>query len=81
MTNGRQLVTEVSEDFLTWLAVERGRAINTLKAYERDLKRYHAHLVSRKRTPIDADDNDVIAFVLDLQVSGFSSVLSGTHVS
>lgn len=26
-----------AEDFLTWLAVERGRSANTLAAYRRDL--------------------------------------------
>jgi len=33
-----------SEEYLTWLAVERGRAANTLAAYRRDLAAYEAWL-------------------------------------
>lgn len=33
-----------AEEFLTWLAVERGRAPNTLSAYRRDLRDYWAWL-------------------------------------
>ena len=29
-----------AEEFLTWLAVERGRSVNTLDAYRSDLRRY-----------------------------------------
>ena len=32
------------EEFLTWLAVERGRAPSTLEAYRRELERYAAFL-------------------------------------
>ena len=55
------------DDFLTWLAVERGRSLNTLSAYRRDLLRYQVHLAERARSVIDADDDDVIAFVHGLQ--------------
>ncbi|MEL7210881.1 MAG: site-specific integrase, partial [Actinomycetota bacterium] len=33
-----------AEDFLIWLASERGRSPNTLAAYRRDLRQYQAHL-------------------------------------
>jgi integrase/recombinase XerD len=50
-----------AEDFLTWLAVERGRSANTLAAYRRDLRRYAQFLAERDRTvehaePADLDD-------------------------
>jgi integrase/recombinase XerD len=32
------------EEYLTWLAVERGRSSNTLAAYRRDLRRYWSYL-------------------------------------
>ncbi len=52
-----------SQDFLTWLTVERGRAANTLVAYARDLGRYEQHLGQRNSSVLDAADDDVIAFV------------------
>ncbi|MCU1461548.1 MAG: Tyrosine recombinase XerC [Acidimicrobiales bacterium] len=36
------------EEFLSWLAVERGRSINTLAAYRRDLAAYAEFLTGRK---------------------------------
>ncbi len=36
-----------AEEYLSWLGVERGRAVNTLAAYRRDLLAYHAHLASQ----------------------------------
>jgi len=51
-----------SEEFLSWLAVERGRARNTVLAYHRDLASYEETLVSRGRlTPAAADRDDVHA--------------------
>ena len=52
-----------AEDFLVWLVVEKGRSPNTLAAYRRDLLRYRDHLNRRGRTAVDADGDDVIAFV------------------
>jgi len=60
------------DDFLTWLAVERGRSKNTLEAYRRDLRRWHQHLRRRRRSEIDADADDVIAFVHVLQGEGLA---------
>ena len=60
------------DDFLTWLAVERGRSPNTLSAYRRDLDRWHAHLKRRGRTELDADSDDVIAFIHVLQGEGLA---------
>ncbi|MEQ8839501.1 MAG: site-specific tyrosine recombinase [Acidimicrobiales bacterium] len=52
-----------AEDFLVWLAVEKGRSTNTLSAYRRDLVRYRDHLERRDGTVITATEDDVIAFV------------------
>ena len=52
-----------AEDFLVWLAVEKGRATNTLSAYRRDLLRYRDHLVRRGQTVVSATEDDVLAFV------------------
>ncbi len=61
------------EDFLTWLAVERGRSVNTLSAYRRDLARYQLHLDRRGRTAISASADDVIAFVHVLTGEGLAA--------
>ena len=37
---GETVISVLAEDFLTWMAVERGRAANTLAAYRRDLQVY-----------------------------------------
>lgn len=44
-----------AEEFLTWLAVEQGRARNTLHAYRRDLAAYEHFLAERGRRVEDAD--------------------------
>ena len=41
------LVPAEVDEFLTWLAVERGRAPGTVEAYRRDLRRYAAWLDGR----------------------------------
>ena len=51
------------EDFLVWLAVEKGRATNTLSAYRRDLVRYRDHLGRRGVGVVDAAEDDVLAFI------------------
>jgi integrase/recombinase XerD len=54
------------EEFLTWLAVERGRAPSTIQAYRRDLARYAAWL-ERQRLPIaGVAEADLVRYVGDL---------------
>ncbi len=60
------------DDFLTWLAVERGRATNTLSAYRRDLTRWIQHLSRRRKNELTATPDDVIAFVHVLQGEGLA---------
>ena len=45
-TNGPPALDPSAEDYLTWLAVERGRATNTIAAYRRDLVAYEQFLRS-----------------------------------
>ncbi|HEY5251660.1 MAG TPA: site-specific integrase, partial [Acidimicrobiales bacterium] len=54
-----------AEEFLTWLAVEKGRARNTVVAYRRDLLVYEAFLTSQGRTLDDADPGVVEDYVAD----------------
>lgn len=75
-----------SEEFLSWLSVERGRAKNTLAAYRRDLFAYEAALAAVGRTPIDALPGDVERHVASLRgrqspasVARALSCLRGLH--
>src|ERR1700704_5304905 len=58
------------EEFLTWLAVERGRSANTLEAYRRDLRGYHAWLVERGTTVEAVGEADITEFVGHLRTLG-----------
>ena len=62
-----------AEDYLTWLAVERGRSANTLEAYRRDLGRWQLHLARRHVTVADSTEDDVVAFVHVLQGEGLAA--------
>ena len=58
------------EEFLTWLAAERGRAANTLAAYRRDLRAYH-HWLSERGLGLGAVDEPTLdAYVAHLRRSG-----------
>jgi integrase/recombinase XerD len=51
-----------SEEYLSWLAVERGRARNTLLAYHRDLAYYEETLADRGlQSPAGAERGDIDA--------------------
>ena len=43
-----------AEEYLSWLAVERGRARNTLASYRRDLVAYEAALGGHGKTLAEA---------------------------
>jgi integrase/recombinase XerD len=60
-------LSPAAEEYLSWLAVERGRATNTLAAYRRDLVHYEAALAARGRTPLDARREDVEHYVARLR--------------
>lgn len=69
MSTTRALGTE-AEEYLSWLAVERGRAPNTLAAYRRDLAAYEAFLAERGATVQDAGPPTVLAYLRSLQQRG-----------
>jgi integrase/recombinase XerD len=51
------------EEFLTWLAAERGRSPNTLAAYRRDLQAYWSWLAERGVALGAVTEDDVVAYV------------------
>jgi integrase/recombinase XerD len=63
-------LSEAGEEFLSWLAVERGRAGNTVVAYRRDLASYEAWLLERGVSLGEVTDADVESYVGYLRSSG-----------
>jgi integrase/recombinase XerD len=59
-----------AEEFLTWLAVERGRSANTLAAYRRDLRGYTVWLAAQGRSLETATEPDVERYVARLRAEG-----------
>ena len=59
-----------AEEFLSWLAVERGRSTNTLAAYRRDLAAYVTWLDGDGRSLEDVSEPDVERYVAQLRSEG-----------
>jgi integrase/recombinase XerD len=59
-----------SEDFLVWLAAERGRSKNTIAAYRRDLGAYEAWLHGHGSDPLTVTGDELIGFVGERRASG-----------
>ena len=70
-TDGQDLPLDV-EEFLTWMAAERGRSTNTLAAYRRDLVAYCAWLSSTGRTLDAVRATDLDAYVAHLRDRGLA---------
>jgi integrase/recombinase XerD len=60
----------VVDDFLGWMASERGRSANTLAAYRRDLAGYSSWLSERASSPATVSRADVDKFVQARRASG-----------
>ncbi len=59
-----------AEEYLSWLAVERGRAANTLAAYRRDLRAY-SRFLARRGVPLDRVDEALLAtYLAELRAAG-----------
>jgi len=69
-------------DFLLWLRVEKGRADSTIAAYKRDLEKFLEWVTGNELSIQSLVENDVIAFLRDLQSMDYSdSTITRTMVS
>jgi integrase/recombinase XerD len=59
-----------AEDFLTWLMVERGRSVNTLSAYRRDLRAYVLALQDSGVSVTTATELHLLGFIEGLRAAG-----------
>lgn len=60
----------IVEEFLSWMASERGRSANTLAAYRRDLRGYTSWLESNNTSPSKIQRADLDRFVQSRRASG-----------
>ena len=72
MTDDGTLLPLDVEEFLTWLAAEKGRSVNTLVSYRRDLRDYCQWLSASGRTLDDVGPTDLDAYVGVLRQKGLS---------
>ena len=61
-----------AEGFLTWLAVERGRAATTLEAYRRDLQLYADWIDDHDGDLATVSADDIARYVVDLRGAGLA---------
>jgi len=64
------VISDSAEEFLSWLAVERGRAANTVSAYRRDLTSYEEWLASRGCSLEEVTESDVEEYIAALRRAG-----------
>ena len=69
------------EDFLSWLASERGRARTTIEAYRRDLAAYATWLADRGADVLDVDEAAIVDFVAARRGSGAATATVARQIA
>lgn len=73
---------DLIEDFLNYLAVERGLAKNTLAAYRRDLNKYTAFLAEKKKVSIGSVTREMVTdFMFNLKKYGLETTSICRHLA
>jgi len=73
--------TRTIEAFLEMQAAEKGAAGNTLQAYRRDLDGFAAHLARADLTLLQAEDDDIDAYLRTLSDAGMAPATRARHLS
>jgi integrase/recombinase XerD len=67
--------------FLEMMSAERGAAKNTIDAYRRDLSDYAGYIHGRQQTLLNADRNNITAYLDRLRLDGISAASSARRLS
>ncbi len=67
------------KEYLQYLTVEKGLAENSVRSYERDLRKYAGFL--GKRGPTESEKNDVLGFLGHLSEGGMSMPTLARHLA
>ena len=67
------------DPFLEMMAAERGASAHTLDAYRRDLVDFGAFLKLRSRQRLDAQAEDIRAYLASLAADGMRASTSARH--
>jgi integrase/recombinase XerD len=70
-----------AEEYLSWLAVERGRSRHTVAAYRRDIAAYERALAASGTTPERAGEDDVASYLVSLARAGRSDASTARALS
>ena len=81
------MLSRQAEEYLTWLAIEQGRARNTIISYRRDLVSYEAFLAGHGHTVENADVDSIEEHLAQRRAAGLGpasvsralSALRGLH--
>lgn len=68
------LLDTIFEDFLSYIGSEKGLAVNTIEAYQRDIAAFFAFIRKKGLTAIEqVDEEHLMDFVASLQAAGYAS--------
>jgi integrase/recombinase XerD len=79
----RRSLNDQLQDFLHYLIVERGLAMNTIQSYERDLKKYILYIneVEKIESLETVSRFNILGFLKQLKESGLSSRTLARHIA
>ena len=73
--------TELIAHFLDWMMAEENASKNTILGYGRDLKNFCAYLARDDMRLIDAQQNHIEAYLIEMSNAGFSSATRARRLS
>src|SRR5690242_1072630 len=74
------MARDLTKEFLNYLAVEKGLAVNTLDSYRRDLQRLLAFAGTREKGYSTLDRADLLDYVRELRQAGLDAKTVARHL-